>query len=184
MKQIRLQMISPHDFEVIRVISFSDSHLNKNGVIVYRRPLTLNYNKDVLDDFDESFIKWLKQLNFQNVTLWHSEDIISFHSHDDLEQLIQKRGRADITKLTIDDEITNRPYQKTAIKSLVEWLNGKHRRGLLVLATGTGKTRVSISLCKLLDNNNWIKRVLFLADRTELVKQAHKNFENSYLARP
>ena len=76
MKQIRLQMISPHDFEVIRVISFSDSHLNKNGVIVYRRPLTLNYNKDVLDDFDESFIKWLKQLNFQNVTLWHSEDIL------------------------------------------------------------------------------------------------------------
>ena len=53
MKQIRSQMISPHDFEVIRVISFSDSHLNKNGVIVYRRPLTLNYNKDVLDDFDE-----------------------------------------------------------------------------------------------------------------------------------
>lgn len=40
MKQIRLQMISPHDFEVIRVISFSDSHLNKNGVIVYRRVTT------------------------------------------------------------------------------------------------------------------------------------------------
>ena len=50
MKQIRLQMISPQDFEVIRVISFSDSHLNKNGVIVYRRPLTLNYNKDVNKD--------------------------------------------------------------------------------------------------------------------------------------
>lgn len=104
-------------------------------------------------------------------------EVISFHSHDDLEYLIQKRGRADITNLTIDDEITNRPYQKTAIKSLVEWLNKKHRRGLLVLATGTGKTRVSISLCKLLDNNNWITRVLFLADRTELVNQARKNFE-------
>lgn len=104
-------------------------------------------------------------------------EVISFHSHDDLEQLIQKRGRGNITNLTIDDEITNRPYQKTAIKSLVEWLNRKHRRGLLVLATGTGKTRVSISLCKLLDNNNWIKRVLFLADRTELVKQARGKFE-------
>ena len=105
-------------------------------------------------------------------------EVISFHSHEDLEYLIQKRGRADITDLTIDDAITNRPYQKTAIKSLVEWLNLKHRRGLLVLATGTGKTRVSISLCKLLANNNWIKNVLFLADRTELVGQARSNYEN------
>ena len=105
-------------------------------------------------------------------------DVISFHSHDDLEYLIQKRGRANITDLTIDEAITNRPYQKTAIKSLVEWLNLKHRRGLLVLATGTGKTRVSISLCKLLANNNWIKNVLFLADRTELVGQARSNYEN------
>lgn len=105
-------------------------------------------------------------------------DVIAFHSHDDLEYLIQKRGRADITDLKIDDAITNRPYQKTAIKSLVEWLNLKHRRGLLVLATGTGKTRVSISLCKLLAHNNWIKNVLFLADRTELVGQARSNYEN------
>ena len=104
-------------------------------------------------------------------------EVISFHSHEDLEYLIQKRGRADITDLTIDDAITDRPYQKTAIKSLVEWLNMKHRRGLLVLATGTGKTRVSISLCKLLSNNNWIKNVLFLADRTELVKQARGKYE-------
>lgn len=103
--------------------------------------------------------------------------VISFHSEKDLGRIIQKRGRADITNLTIDEEITNRPYQKTAIKSLVEWLNKKNRRGLLVLATGTGKTRVSISLCKLLSNNNWIKNVLFLADRNELVKQARENFE-------
>lgn len=108
---------------------------------------------------------------------YRDREVISFHSEDDLERMIQKRGRADITDLTIDDEITNRPYQKTAIKSLVEWLNKKHRRGLLVLATGTGKTRVSISLCKLLSNNNWIKKVLFLADRTELVNQAHGKFE-------
>ena len=104
-------------------------------------------------------------------------EVISFHSHDDLEYIMQKRGRADIKDLTIDENITDRHYQKTAIKSLVEWLNKKHRRGLLVLATGTGKTRVSISLCKLLAKNDWVKNVLFLADRTELVKQARGNFE-------
>lgn len=103
--------------------------------------------------------------------------VYSFHSIDDLERLVQKRGRANIHDLSINEEITNRDYQKTAIKSLVEWLNQKHRRGLLVLATGTGKTRVSISLCDVLMRNDWAKNVLFLADRTALVNQAHKNYE-------
>ena len=104
-------------------------------------------------------------------------DVISFHSMDDLERLIQKRGRAEIKDATIKEEITDRPYQQTAIKRIVEWFNAKHRRGLLVLATGTGKTRVSISLCDILMRNDWVKNVLFLADRTALVGQAHKNYE-------
>lgn len=103
--------------------------------------------------------------------------VYSFHSMDDLERLMQKRGRQEIRNLSINENITNRPYQQTAIKSIIEWLNKKHRRGLLVLATGTGKTRVSISLCDLLMRNDWIKNVLFLADRTALVNQAHKNYE-------
>lgn len=104
-------------------------------------------------------------------------DVISFHSMDDLERLIQKRGRAEIKDVTIKEEITDRPYQQTAIKRIVEWFNAKHRRGLLVLATGTGKTRVSISLCDILMRNDWVKTVLFLADRTALVGQAHSAYE-------
>lgn len=104
-------------------------------------------------------------------------DVISFHAMDDLERLIQKRGRAEIKDVMIKEEITDRPYQQTAIKRIVEWFNAKHRRGLLVLATGTGKTRVSISLCDILMRNDWVKTVLFLADRTALVGQAHKNDE-------
>ena len=49
-------------------------------------------------------------------------DVISFHSMDDLERLIQKRGRAEIKDVTIKAEITDRPYQQTAIKRIVEWL--------------------------------------------------------------
>lgn len=55
-------------------------------------------------------------------------------------------------------------------------LNEKHRRGLLVMATGTGKTRLAISLVDVLSRNKWIKTVLFLADRTSLVNQAKRNF--------
>lgn len=99
-----------------------------------------------------------------------------FHTQEDLLVLLQRRGRAAITDLQISDEITNREYQKRAIRAICEHFNTMHRRGLLVMATGTGKTRVSISLCDVLMRNGWAKNILFLADRTALVKQAHKNF--------
>ena len=102
--------------------------------------------------------------------------LYSFHTEDDLERMLQKRGRKDITDFTINDNITDRYYQKTAIKAVCEHYNTKHRKGLLVMATGTGKTRVAISLVDVLKRNDWVKNVLFLADRTSLVKQAHKNF--------
>ncbi len=108
--------------------------------------------------------------------LYSDRRLCAFHTLAELELLIQRRGRKDITDLRIREDITNRPYQKMAITGLCERLNKKFRRGLLVMATGTGKTRVSISLVDVLARNGWVKNVLFLADRTSLVSQAHKNF--------
>ena len=108
--------------------------------------------------------------------LYPDRDVTAFHSIDDLELMLQRRGRGAIKDLTINDGITNRPYQKIAITKICEWLNAKHRRGLLVMATGTGKTRVAISLVDVLSRNHWVKNVLFLADRTSLVNQAKRNF--------
>ena len=102
--------------------------------------------------------------------------LFGFHSAADLELLIQQRGRTNITDFSVKDNITDRHYQKMAIKAVCEHYNKKHRKALLVMATGTGKTRVSISLVDVLMRNNWVKNVLFLADRTSLVSQAHKNF--------
>jgi len=102
--------------------------------------------------------------------------LYAFHTEGDLELLIQKRGRKDISDFSVKGYITDRHYQKMAIKSVCEWFNGKHRRGLLVMATGTGKTRVAISTVDVLMRNGWVKNVLFLADRTSLVGQAKKNF--------
>ena len=102
--------------------------------------------------------------------------LYAFHTENDLELLIQKRNRGDISDFNVKDSITDRHYQKMAIKAVCEHFNGKHRRGLLVMATGTGKTRVAISLVDVLTRNEWVKNVLFLADRIPLVSQAHKNF--------
>jgi type I restriction enzyme R subunit len=88
----------------------------------------------------------------------------------------RKAQKQPLNTATINSSIANRHYQKTAIQAVCETLSQGHRRALLVMATGTGKTRTAISLVDLLTRQNWIKNVLFLADRRELVKQAKKNF--------
>lgn len=105
-----------------------------------------------------------------------SREVYGFHTIDELEVLIQKQGRKKITDLSIDEDITNRPYQKMAITKVCEHFNEMNRKALIVMATGTGKTRVAISLVDVLKRNNYVKNVLFLADRIELVKQAKKSF--------
>lgn len=99
-----------------------------------------------------------------------------FHTATDLELMIQKRSRHDINDFKVNGKITDRDYQKMSIKAVCEHFNKKHRKGLIVMATGTGKTRVAISLVDILTRNEWVKNALFLADRTSLVNQAHKNF--------
>lgn len=104
--------------------------------------------------------------------------LFAFHTKKDLELIMSRRNsRRDISDFSVKEEITDRYYQKRAIKSMCEWFNGRHRRGLLVMATGTGKTRTAISLVDVLQRNNWIKNTLFLADRTSLVNQAARIFQ-------
>lgn len=103
--------------------------------------------------------------------------VFQFHSIEELELLkLRATIRQDIMNPVIDDAITNRDYQKKAITATCKAFTRKRRHSLLVMATGTGKTRVSISLVDVLMKANWVKNVLFLADRTSLVRQAHKNF--------
>lgn len=106
--------------------------------------------------------------------------IYGFHSLQDLRKLFQKRGYRDIKDMIPNENIINRNYQIRAVKRVCEHLNAKHRKALLVMATGTGKTRVSIALVEVLLRNNWVKNVLFLADRTTLVEQAYVRF-NTHL---
>lgn len=105
--------------------------------------------------------------------------LFAFHTAKDLELIMSRRAdlrTRKIASLQINDAISDRYYQKRAVKSMCEWFNSRHRRGLLVMATGTGKTRTAISLVDVLQRNNWVKNTLFLADRTSLVNQAARNF--------
>ncbi len=108
--------------------------------------------------------------------LYPDRKVMGFHSLSDLELLMERRRRKDIADFSVKAEIANRHYQITAVRHICERLNRKHRRGLLVMATGTGKTRVAIALVDVLARGNWVKNVLFLADRTSLVSQARRSF--------
>lgn len=101
-----------------------------------------------------------------------------YYTKDQVELLIQRRSTTtDPAELAVSKEIADRPYQEAAIRHLNEHLSRGHRKALLVMATGTGKTRTTVAFIDLLMRAGWVKRVLFLADRKPLVTQAIKAFK-------
>ena len=100
-------------------------------------------------------------------------------SKDDLQKLMNRRSECmDLMAVPIDDKITDRYYQKEAIRAVCEQIQNGFRKHLLVMATGTGKTRTASSLTDVLSRGKQITNILFLADRTALVKQAKDDFKN------
>jgi len=105
--------------------------------------------------------------------------ISGFLSQDELQTLMDRRQtRRKTADIKIDPDISGRYYQERAIRRVCETFEqDKQRKALLVMATGSGKTRTSISLVDVLMKAGWVKRVLFLADRTALVQQATNAFK-------
>lgn len=100
-------------------------------------------------------------------------------SKADLEKLMnRRRERKVLSEISIDDKITDRYYQKEAIRAVCESIETGYRKTLLVMATGTGKTRTASSLTDVLSRGGYITNTLFLADRTALVRQAKGDFKN------
>ncbi|HEX2081394.1 MAG TPA: DEAD/DEAH box helicase family protein [Longimicrobium sp.] len=111
-------------------------------------------------------------------TAYPPRQVQGFYKKAELELLIQRRaGRRPLGPAQIDPAIVERHYQTRAIRRVAEaFERDRDRRALLVMATGAGKTRTVIALCDLLMRCNWVKRVLFLADRRALVRQASSAF--------
>ncbi len=122
--------------------------------------------------------------NGHDIWLWNDASgepprkLFGFYSPDSLAYLLyQRANREPLTKTAPNPAIAGRMYQIEAIKRVVERFAAKHRQALIVQATGTGKTRVAVSLCDVLLRAKWAKRILFLCDRRELRKQAHNVFK-------
>lgn len=100
-------------------------------------------------------------------------------SKNDLQKLMNRRTeRLKLETVPISDKITDRYYQKEAIRAVCGQIEKGFRKHLLVMATGTGKTRTASSLTDVLSRGRYVTNILFLADRTALVKQAKDDFKN------
>lgn len=106
--------------------------------------------------------------------------VSSIYSKRDLERWFNLQAmKTDLRHVQVDKEIADRYYQEAAVKAVCDSFGEKNRRkALLVMATGSGKTRTIIALVKVLLEHMWVKNILFLADRNSLVTQAKRSFVN------
>lgn len=104
--------------------------------------------------------------------------VAGFYKKDELARLILRRTHRETLDVAgVEDAIVERYYQKRAIGSIFSQFSSARRKALLVMATGTGKTRTAIALVDVLQRAGWVKRALFLADRVSLVNQACNAFK-------
>jgi len=143
----------------------------------YAQALEARFGKEVL-----VFVTNGRVIEYTN-GLYPFREIHSFFPKEELVRALQKKEALRTRKpsaLEIDPAITDRGYQKRVIGSVTKNFEAYKMRALLVMATGTGKTRVAASVSDLLIRADWVRKVLFLADRKELVRQAKNNF-STYL---
>lgn len=112
--------------------------------------------------------------------------VSGFLKRDELELVLQRRDtRKPLAEVKVDEGIAGRFYQQRAIRRVGSaFEKDRGRKALLVMATGSGKTRTVIALIDQLMRANWVRRVLFLADRVALVKQAHNAFKTHLPSAP
>ncbi|WP_374362554.1 DEAD/DEAH box helicase family protein [Cloacibacterium sp.] len=119
-------------------------------------------------------------------TFYPERQVQGFYTKEELQVLMKRRfERLDVRNFSVNTNIAGRAYQLEAIKRVAETLvtakdnklKGKNRKALLVMATGSGKTRTAAAMVEMFTKCNWAKRVLFLADRNALVTQAKNAFK-------
>ena len=147
----------------------SDPAVGKHQAQLYANRLEAMHGQRPIIFYTNGFATWL-----WDDTNYPPREVEGFYTRDELALEIQRRtSRRPLAGIDLPVEIAGRPYQQRAIRHVTgHFEDDRARAALLVMATGSGKTRTVIALCDVLMRANWAKRILFLADRTALVRQA------------
>ncbi|HKP35654.1 MAG TPA: DEAD/DEAH box helicase family protein [Pyrinomonadaceae bacterium] len=150
-----------------------DPRIGRQQAKLYADCLEQQFNQRPLIFYTNGYKTWFwDDLNYP------PREVQGFYKRDELELLIQRRDkRENVASETVNKAIVERYYQEESIRAVTEHFAEMQRKALIVMATGAGKTRTVIALCELLQRCNWVKRVLFLADRVALVRQAANAFK-------
>jgi len=158
-----------------------DAELGQEQALQYAQQLERHHNVE---------LPFVFYTNGHDCYFWESdfyppERIGGFPTEADLEWMRQRRRqRRPLSVELIDRDIVGRDYQIQGIRTVLEQLEQKRRKFLMVMATGTGKTRTAIALVDVLRRARWAKRVLFLVDRIPLQEQALDAFKEHIPAEP
>ena len=161
--------------------SMADARKGKRQAELYADCLQSMHNQRPVIFYTNGFETYLWDDQFSA-----EREVQGFYTKDELQRMVNRRSnRLDLREFKVNTDIAGRPYQLEAIKRVAEnsvlqnaegELRGRARQSLLVMATGSGKTRTAAALVDMFSKCNWAKRVLFLADRNALVTQAKKAF--------
>jgi type I restriction enzyme, R subunit len=152
-----------------------DAQVGQHQAKLYADCLEKMFNQRPLIFYTNGFNTW-----FWDDVNYAPRPVFGFYTKDELQTLVQRRTQKGPLSMQPIPSITNRYYQQAAIKATIETFEKHKREALLVMATGTGKTRTAAALIDVLSKAGWVKRVLFLADRNALIHQAKTNL-NDYL---
>ncbi len=152
----------------------NDSRIGQQQAKLYADCLETQFGQRPAIFYSNGYEHWLwDDINYP------PRQVQGFYKKAELELLVQRRTtRKSLAEATIKPSIAERYYQTRAILHITEAFEcDKDRKGLIVMATGAGKTRTAIALVEMLMRCNWVKRALFLADRVALVNQAINVFK-------
>jgi type I restriction enzyme R subunit len=152
-----------------------DAADGKHQAELYANCLETRFNQRPIIFYSNGYTHWIwDDVNYP------PREIQGFLKKDELERLIWRRQhQKSLSSIKINTDIVERSYQIEAINRITEKFDqDKGLKALLVMATGTGKTRTTIALVDVLKRANWVKRVLFLADRKALLIQAQRAFRS------
>ncbi|WP_035700085.1 DEAD/DEAH box helicase family protein [Glycomyces tenuis] len=156
-----------------------DPELGRQQAVYYANCLQRQYGQRPIIFYTNGYKTWLWD---DGPKFYPPRLVAGFYTPDELESLLQRRAaRLSLPQTGVNPKIAGRRYQKRAIAAVGHAFEDQHQRhALLVMATGTGKTRTTIALVDQLMRAGWVKRALFLADRKALVKQAAEAFTEHF----